>query len=110
MKKSKRKKPVRFWKLKFWERRLRKIKKVVYFKKMPGFRARILAVSAVSFLALAAIIYYEYSFWSKIKMPEEGRGYFFSEDNFRKMDDSLKRVALYDIKIAIVADAHVGIE
>src|SRR4030042_3160862 len=77
---------------------------------MPGFRARILAVSAVSFLALAAIVYNEYSFWSKIKMPEEGRGYFFSEDNFRKTGDNPEPAALYDIKIAIVADAHAGIE
>ncbi len=44
-------------------------------------------------------------------MPEEGRGYFFNEDNFRKTGDSPEQAtALYDIKIAIVADAHVGIE
>ncbi len=56
MKKSQRKKPIHFWELKFWKRRLRKIKLIVYFKKTPDFRARILIISAVSFLALAAII------------------------------------------------------
>ncbi len=113
MKKSKKKKSVNIRKTDFWKRgfqKLRRVKKAVFPKKLPASHARILAISAVSFLVLAAIAYNEYSFWSKIKMPEEGRGYFFSENSFRITGDNPETAPLYDIKIAVAADAHVGAE
>lgn len=117
MKKSGRKKPVRFWKTRFWKhfwklgfQKLQKAKKAVFPGKKRDFRARILAISAISLLALAMIVFNEYLFWSSIKMPGERRGYFFSEDDFNKTGENLEQAALYDIKIAVVADAHTGTE
>lgn len=117
MKKSRRKKPVRFWKTKAWKhfwkpcfQKLRKAKRAIFSGKTGGFRKRILIISAISFLALAAVTYNEYLFWSGIRMPEKGRGHFFSENGFKKAGEMPEQIPLWDIKIAMAADAHVGTE
>lgn len=113
MKRSKKKKSVSVRKTDFWKlgfQKLRKAKKAVFLRTVKGFRKRILIIFAVSFLALAAIAYNEYLFWSEIKMPEKGRGYFFSEDDFKKTAEMVEHIPLWNTKIAVVADAHVGTE
>jgi hypothetical protein len=110
MGKSGRKKLARIFKPKFWRRGLQKIKKALLSRKRPVFLVNILKISVVSLLALAAIAHNEYSFWSKIETSEKGKIYFFSAETPGKIGETPKREVVPDLKIAILADAHTGIQ
>ncbi|MCX6766063.1 MAG: metallophosphoesterase [Candidatus Moranbacteria bacterium] len=118
MAKSRRKKLIRFLKAGFWRRGLKKVKAVIFPKKLSGFRARILGISIVSFLALTVIVYGEYSFWSGLEMPEKGKDYYFINAYARQAvsikkpvpENQEKKMPPPDLKLTVVADAHVGIE